>query len=748
LETDDGEYVEDAPDTPAPQFAIRALKSAFIGTPYAKQSIKRSLYQTDSKEAVEIDKAEAHPGSKEGQGSPSGRRRRLKNDLLSSPAKGILVTPGTAANKRKTVSFGDFAVGAKDRFDLFTGPIIAAANQEESTAIRVIATESLRDQEVQSSLTKLSFETQLEASKRRIGRDAKTQNNVVDAKPAEGRGPPGANTASQGIPQEQVRDMTIDLNVPFSRSGKHWKGEYDQYHRKSNREMRRLIQHGQTIKSYAQKKDSEATGLYQKLDKELAKVASMEARVSELAVELANVRSRGAHENIDPSQLMTDLAKQTATAIKSKQKAERYKAALRAYDVAEASPGDNDECVPIMLPNSPKALEKQVESPEMIMLRSELSNLRSALDIAEDKATKLQSENLALKHKMARVKVEMLSYEQRRLAREERLARKQAKLLAAKEASEAKLEELRVDHQQLRRKHQTSANERMQDQRSPIWRAESLQEEDELPMVAQAQHVAPRNSSVIPDQQGLPASLGERHAALAPGRRLNQPRERAKSPIGRPRSSLVRNGWPPSEKKHLDDEKTREPRANVALTSQDSSLNIWTYNASGDLLDDTLPSAGTPKDSDFSLLRRSTHAALQEISQNNISEQKSNDQLPAAQVGAASKVTGPAPTTHKLALSSAVRRMHSRRSMIASPRPSFLSMAPSAQKPDTQRARPDSSHISLDGKSTLLSTGTRTSSMGSRRALPPDRAEAAKKRLEAKRGEKKAKDGPASGAGI
>lgn len=705
----------------------------------------RSLHQPNSKEAVEIDKAAIYPGSKEEQGNPSGRRLRSKNDRLLSPAKGILVTPGTAANKRKTVSFGNFTIGAKDRFDLFTGQPIAVANQEEPMPIQATTTESPKDQEGPPVLTKSLFETHLEVSKRRIGRNAKTQLSVIDAKPSEGRGAPGANIVRQGIPQEAVRDITVDLNVPCSRSGKHWKGEYDQYHRKSNREMRRLIQHGQTIKSYAQKKDSEATSLHQKLDKELAKAASMEARVSELASELANVRSRSTHGNIDPSQLMTDLAKQTATAIKSKQKAERYKAALKAHDFAEASPGDNDECIPIALPHSPGSVDKQVESPEMYELRSELSNLQSALDIAEDKAAKLQSENLALKHKMARVKVEMQSYEQRRLAREERLARKRAKLLAAKETSEAEFEKLKVDHEKLRRTHQTSVDERRKDQRSPILRAESSKKEGKQPMVAQAQQAAPSISDVILDQQGLPASLEERHAALAPGRRFNQLRERPQSPIGKPGSSFYENGRPLSEIKRFEDDKAKE---NMDLTSQDSSPNVWTHNTLDDLLEDTPLSAGTPRGSDYTLLRRSTYAAEQKISQSNISEQQPNDQLPVPQVGAAGNVLAPAPTSHKPILSSAVRRMHSRRSIIASPRPSFISMAPSAPNSGTQRIRPESSHISLDRKSTLISTGTRTSTMNSRRALPPDRAEAAKKRLEAKRAEKKAKDGPTLGARI
>lgn len=745
MKADDGYYAEDAPDTPAPQFAIRALKSAFVGTPHAKQSMMRSPHQTNSKdpkEAAETYGAEVYPGSEEEQGNPSNRRIRSKNDRLLSPAKGILVTPGTAANKRKTVSFGNFTVGAKDRFDPFTGQPIAVA-REEPTPIQATATESPKHQEGQPVLTKSSFETHLEVSKRRIGGNAKTQHSVIDAKPTEGRAP-GTNIVSQGIPQDAVRDITVDLNIPCSRSGKHWKGEYDQYHRKSNREMRRLIQHGQTIKSYAQKKDSEASSLHQKLDKEMAKATSMEARVSELAVELANVRSRGTHGNIDSLQLMTDLAQQTATAIKSKQKAERYKAALKAHDFAEASPGVNDEYLPIALPHSPRPLDKQVELPETYELRSQLSNFQLALDIAEDKAAKLQSENLALKHKLARVKVEMQSYEQRRLAREERLAKKRAKLLAAKETSEAKFEKLKVDHEKLRRTHQTSVDERRRDQSSPILRAESSKKEGEQPTIAQAQHAAPWNSEVFLDQQCLPGSLEERHAALAPGRRFNQLRERPQSPIGKSRNSFHENGRPPNETKRLEHDKVKR---NMDFASQDSSPKVWTRNTSDDRLEDTPPSAGTPRGSDFTLLPRSTHTAVRGISQNNISEQRPSDQLPAPRVGAAGNVLGPAPTSRKPVLSSAVRRMHSRRS-IASPRPSFISMAPSAQDPSTQGVRSESSPISLDRKPTLISTGTRTSTMDSRRALPPDRAEAAKKRLEAKRAEKKAKDGPTLGVRI
>lgn len=742
---DDGDYAEDAPDTPAPQFAIRALKSAFIGTPHAKQSMKKSLHHTNSRDAIDTDKAGMYSGSKEEQGSPSGRRTRSKHDRLSSPAKGILVTPGTAANKRKTVSFGNFAVGAKDRFDLSAGQPIAAASQEEPTMVQATPTESPKDQEGQPVLTKSSFETQLEVSKRRIGRNANTQQRVMDAKPAEGRRAPGANTVGQEIPQEAVRDITVDLDVPCSRSGKHWKGEYDQYHRKSNREMRRLIQHGQTIKSYALKKDSEATSLHRKLDKELAKATSMEARVSELAVELADVRSRGAHGNTDPLQLMTDLAKQTATAIKSKQKAERYKAALKAHGVAEASPGNNDECVSIALPHSPKSPNEQVELLKMPELRSELNNLQLVLEVAEDKATKLRTENLALKHKLARVKVEMQSYEQRRLAREERMAKKQAKVQAAKEASEAKFEKLKFDYEKLQRTHQTSIDEHRTDQRLPVLRAESSGKEGKQSTVAQAQYAAPGKSRVILDQQGLPESLEGRHAALAHGRTFNQPRERPQSPIGKSRSHLKKNSRPPGETNRLENDEAKE---NMDLISEGSSLNVWTHNALDDLSENTPPSAGTPQGLDFPLLRHSTYAALKEISQNNISEQQPSDSPPVPQVGAASNVLGPAPAPYKPTLSSAVRRMHSRRSTIASPRPSFISIPPSAQNPGTQRIRSEPSRISMDRKSSLVSTGTRTLTMNSRRALPPDRAEAAKKRLEAKRADKKAKDGPALGTGI
>ena len=673
------------------------------------------------------------------------RIRKSRNDPPLSPAKGILLTPGTAANKRKTVSFGNFAPGKKDRVDLFTGQTIASASNGGFTTVPLAAGKLQGDQEPQPVLTKSIFESQLEASKRRIGKQVTSQEPVVDVRPEKNRGDPRASIASPENVREALPDTTADLNVPCSRSGKHWKGEYDQYHRKSNREMRRIIQHGQTIKSYAQKKDSEATSLHEKLTRELAKVATMEAKVSELAIELANVRSRGPQGDVDPAQLVTDLAKQTATAIRYKQKADRYKAAMEVHDVTEASPADNDDCVQITLNDIPKPPGEQVESREMIILHSELNNFRSAVTIAEDKAAKLESENMALKQRLARVKVEMQNYEQRRVAREERLARKQAKLFAAKEESEAKFEQLRLEHQQLRRMQHDGVDERVQDERSSVRRSEGFQEENRKPTAIQGEQDVPRNTEIAPSEGPPIKSLEERHAALAPRQRPDLHQERPDSISQKLGSPLAQKKSPTRDPEHLDNKKAREPKGTAGRTSQESGIDIWTYDTQAELVDDTLPSAETPKDSDFSLLRRSTHAALQEISQNSIFEQQLNDQLPSQYFETTIESSAPAPPPHKSAPSSAVRRMHCRRSSIASPRPSFLSIASSAQKPETQRLRPDSSNIWADRRSAIVSTSTRTSTMGSRKALPPDRAEAAKKRLEAKKGGQKTKVGPADG---
>jgi len=79
------EYIVDSleyPETPAPVFAARAFKSAIFGTPAPEDD-----------DTFEIAKA----------GNTAARER---SGSMSPTKRGILMTPGTATNRHKTVTFG------------------------------------------------------------------------------------------------------------------------------------------------------------------------------------------------------------------------------------------------------------------------------------------------------------------------------------------------------------------------------------------------------------------------------------------------------------------------------------------------------------------------------------------------------------------------------------------------------------------------------------------------------------------
>ena len=622
------------------------------------------------------------------------------------------------------MSFGGPANTDQGGLEQLDGKIITGVNGRGSGPSSAEAGSLEDDEGIQPILTKSMFTAHLKASKRRIGSEADLQKLVV-IQPEETR------QACSDSSYEALPDATVDLNLPVSLSGRHWKGEYDQYQRKSNREMRRLIQHGQTIKSYAQKKDSEATILQEKLNKELAKTSSMEAKVSKLAIELAHAPVRPAPGNGEPTRLVNDLAKQTATAIRSKQKVERYRAALETHDAVMSPLGDNDECAQVNLVGSPRPLVQEAGSCELISLRSELHNSQSLMKAAEDRANKLRDENLAFKQKLARIKVEMQKYEQRRHTWEDRLARKQEKLLLAKERVEAKFEQLRSEHEQLQRAHQAYIDENRQNEGSLIKQDSGSLATIEAKQKTLGSDENPSNDALVTE------CLKERHAPLAPERRARIGQEGLKKSLQRPTSPLIRSPKRDRASGSLDDAASKKLKDTIHQAPNESSLESRACEPKGNLTDKNLSTNKTLGNSDYSVLRRSTHAALQEISQNGLMERQLDAHGISLRDNTSIESSMPTPTLHKPCPSSAVRRMHAHRSTLVSPRPSFLSMASSVRKPESQRSRPKSSVLGTDSGASILSAGTRASTLGSRKALPPDRADAARSRLEAKKGVKK-----------
>ena len=709
-------YADHLPETPAPQFALRALKSALLGTPQFKQH-----HVLDSDEQADAAASNTLKPIIEQTSSHS----RLQTSL--SPTKGILVTPGTGVNKNKTVSFGLSPPGAEDGSST-TQPTASESMEATLRKSRVQECPSPA-KEGNASLTTSVFQAQIAGSKRRMQKDSvrkslDTENVAPLTNEANDR-PTGETGNTPRMPE-----TTIDLNLPFSKSGKHWKGEYEQYYRKSNRELKHIIQRRQTMKSYAQRKDQEATSLNAKLEVELGKVARLESRISELAAELASVRFESVTADGASEALVSDLAKQTTSAIHSMQKAEKYKSALKKCEQINIESGQAENFIRISLEGD-SITRQDADNHELSILRVQTEQLKSTVASAEKKTLRLELENKTLKQQMARVKVEMRNYETRRLAREERLKRREVKLKSAKESCEAKFADLTSEHARLlsmqddRRYIQTS--------KYPSTPARSNNfERTDLQSAKAKQDPALGKLKDEERKYGALHSLQERHAALATWTQGNRENRLASmtcetgifndSADLRQKSKILDSDQHAIAESIVD--QSTEPNPEVF---QIAKTDIWAQERQGYLVDESPTSVGASKDSDFRLLLRETNDALMEVDQNRFSICGGDSDATPRILKTANKDIAP----------STCLKACRNRSVIGPPQPSLFKFDSRPQRPITHRRPPDSRSDTSNKSFGDASMNGRALTMGWERGrLPPERAEAARRRLEAKKGER------------
>ena len=684
-------YAGEPPETPAPLFVVRAFKTAIFGTPHpvqreAKQAGKASeedkagTQRAASEQPEERKSIERHKVT----GVEIERAASIKLDTVASPAKGILMTPGTTATRRKTVSFLHLEDSntSKPKESLFQD---AESNIDPLLTPCKSAPEAQpRNQPRHSQLTKKLVELSKQKSER------KGISSESDVQPTKS----GAlmSTAIQTESNESTVEVTMDLSKPRSRSGQHWKTEYEQYQRRSDREMKEIIKYGQQVKSYAAKKDAEAANLSEKLKKELAKVARMESRVSKLATQLNAVQNEGPEGESEQARLVGELAQQTALAIRYKQKVDHYKAAISEQNAGETDDGDQDD---------PKAAGKggargkrllsQLERSDDLAMISEfqaqLEDLHMVSQAAEDRVRQLKEENGRLKRSLARVKQEMMSYETRRQAREERLKRSEAKHRAAREECEERLAQLTAEHQELLR----------MTNRRPI------------------AHETPQAHTAQID--GIPSRSRENRRMLKEGVDENA------SPAGA----------------DLKDFKSSNPPRKSR--SQKTAVDIWTSNSPPEIAVDKTP---TQEQTQLppSSVKHDIYRTLKEIDRNLLPE-KDPKETPIP--------TPIHPNTHHHPKSLAP----SQKSQSISPllpdkkvtvesSTSHLASSPAKLQPaqSTNLSYSKPSMATMGRSASLLigrAGGSRTGTMGSARgsALPADRAAAAKARLAKRSAEKK-----------
>ena len=645
--------------------------------------------------------AKAQPAEKVGEGQRHDAANSyfeepvavLKLDPLASPTKGILLTPGTAATRRKTVSFGTLIADAQKKEE-HSPPTKANCDLALKSRRNLEAPDaSSRIQPRHSSLTK----TLMELSKQNT-----TNKEILNTSSEQGTVRESAS--SIGVHTEntdRIADSTVDLSQPCSRSGQHWKTEYEQYHKRSNREMKKIIVYGQNVKSYAVKKESEATGLGEKLKKELVKVAAMERKVSKLAAQLKNLHAQGPEGESEQTRLVSELAQQTALAIRYKQKADHHRRVMQKEKDADGSDGEGDSrCV---MEEADEWSPKEVDSPEVVdqsekedTLHAQLETLRMSAKIAEDQAAKLEAENGALKRSLARVKGEMMSYESRRQAREERFKRREAKYKFDQMACQAELAKLTVEHRKL-----------LLDSGQPS-KAETL--------------ARPQPTACYDDFRGLPGNPNPSGSALANDKTTGY------EPLGLDRIS----------KPCLSPRKSR---------LQKSVVDIWTLSSPRDAVDKISPSK-EPTELPPSSVRHDIQRTLKEIDQNLIPEQhrgkESNPEPRLLQANNAHKSPTRTMFQPQPGMSSPIHRTPDRRPTINSPRPAMVDFASGPAKVEPSETivkritKP--STATLGRSSSLMSrVGSRTSTMTSARgsALPTERAAAAKARLAARSAEKR-----------
>lgn len=428
MSDNDETYLEEPPDTPAPLFAVKAIRSALFGTPHPDLNQTSTSMAPDHNSSTKraVAPSESSKPLKSSTSSSREAEANLNLNPIASPTKGILITPGAGTTRRKNVSFSELAFKeTKEQNSCDKVGLMHGKNPFSQPDLNFPPIKQTR----QTNLTKALYKAKLDGSKHGLDETLIKDIAAKDVNPAVSESLPAVKPEIREAITDLPADITVDLNKPFSRSGQHWKAEFEQYHKKSDREMKKIIKYGQSIKSYAVKKDSEVSNLGEKLQQELAKVATMEAKVTDLAAQLASARIDNPMETSDQVRLVNDLTRQTALAIRFKQKADRYKLALKNQDAIDnAESGVTGSALTPVLEGIPSELLTNLDKTKekvqgVASLRSELENCRHAAEVAESKAARLEAENTALKNTIMKMKEEMVCYEIRCLARENELPR-------------------------------------------------------------------------------------------------------------------------------------------------------------------------------------------------------------------------------------------------------------------------------------------------------------------------------------
>ncbi|KAI0969736.1 spindle pole body formation-associated protein-domain-containing protein [Xylaria arbuscula] len=414
----------DAPDTPAPVFAARAIKNAIWGQSAATDDRPAAAAKVQPTETERVEPTEITTSTTTITTKEFPEDNRSPNKLNS-----ILLTPGTGTSRRKRVSFG------RD---------VKAGNNVDTSPFASSSTRNGR------SRKKTTLQQALENSRPAKSKEPEVQLETLD------EGEDTEEEEWEWDDDENIccnHDVTVDLNEPHSESGKYWKAEWSRYREEAKSDIEQLVKYKANARSFAAKKDMEASELSQKLKEEHAKVAEMEKKMADMTAKLAVTRKHGTDK--DSVALTNDLASQTSMIAEYRKRIKDLETRL-----AEASSKSNsDRSSHQRINTSPRTEQSILEvSRELRKARSELRQM----DGLRDEVKRLKSNLANSRERVAELEVQASAGEATESSRVGKLERQ---LKAAKEESRQKdteIRKLKREYETLKRDAKSRTAEAMQ----------------------------------------------------------------------------------------------------------------------------------------------------------------------------------------------------------------------------------------------------------------------------------------------
>ncbi|KIW09056.1 uncharacterized protein PV09_00005 [Verruconis gallopava] len=284
------------PETPAPVFAVRAMKHAIWGTPQALTTV----------DSTRLSKKRKAPGKTEAKCTTDFGALGDTNMSNYSPTKaGILMTPGTVRGKKKEVTFGAQVV-----------------DNENKRPSRSGLPHDFPGKFPSPWTPKLTEKSGAQFPKNNLN------NALYEAKAT------GTTLRRQKGRAKDDADITIDIMEPRSESGRHWKEQYLMYQKQSEEHINKLTAKYKLCKEHAKKKDEEANEFKRQLEsiskRHRAREKELEKQIKELREQLRLQMA----ENMKTSTEISVLRSKTGD-VTAKPSTEKLKQALLKLEASD-----------------------------------------------------------------------------------------------------------------------------------------------------------------------------------------------------------------------------------------------------------------------------------------------------------------------------------------------------------------------------------------------------------------------------